>query len=279
MLSIYVKYYYHMDKNMKSTRQLLFENIKKLEPKTVINEGVLQEELQKELRPIDKLTAKRLFKFGNVIYIQHGSGTPDSGHNLFSLRKDKKDASMNMYTGGLKPEMLGLDYILDWVKEKNDDFEPILYTLFSPEFWIIENGEVIKDDQPQQVKEVSRDLINRASDAMVMRGQDRRADNLKRSFDDREFLDFRNKPIFGDEIIFGIHVENRKLNISHGSPRTKQYNTTSGTITYDIDNDTFGGIPYDMNRNDARLLSMIAMKVNPNTKYKNGTGDFKISGY
>ena len=268
-----------MNKNIKSSKQLLFENIKKLEPKTVINEGVLQEELQKELTPINKRIANRLFKLGNVIYIQHGKGVPDSQHNLFTLRKDLWDASMNMYTGGVKPEILGLDYILNWVKEKNGGFEPILYTLFSPETWIIENGAVIKDDEPQQVKEVSRDLINRTSDAMVMRGQDRRADNLKRNFDDREFLDFRNKPIFGDEIIYGVHIENRKANISHGSPRSKQYNTSYGTITYDIDTDTFGGIPYDMNRNDARLLAMIAMKLNPNTKYKNGVGDFKISGY
>ena len=42
------------------------------------------------------------------------------------------------------------------------------------------------------------------------------------------------------------------------------------------------GHSYDtpiMTRRDSRLLSKIAFKLNPNTQYKNGTGNFKIKDY
>lgn len=155
----YIKYlckiFNYMLKNIKSTKQLLFENVQKLEPKTTINEGFLQEELEKELNPINERIAKRLFKAGKVIYIQYTkalNGILDSEHNLFMLSRRGADAAMNIYTGGLKPDQLGFDFFKDKLQERAPSFPLQYYTLFSDEFKIISNGKPISDQDVEDAK-------------------------------------------------------------------------------------------------------------------------------
>jgi hypothetical protein len=52
----------------------------------------------------------------------------------------------------------------------------------------------------------------------------------------------------------------------------------STIITYDIDNDLYD-IDFKIERKSARILSKIAIKINPDTKYKENGKYFDIIGY
>jgi hypothetical protein len=65
---------------------------------------------------------------------------------------------------------------------------------------------------------------------------------------------------------------------------------TKGGAVYDADNDQYkvylpinqqtgGTLMQSLTRVDARILQLIAQKINPNTKYKNGIQDLPVVGY
>jgi hypothetical protein len=141
----------------------------------------------------------------------------------------------------------------------------------------------------KKVEELSRELINRTSDAMISKGQNRRARNLIHTYYDAnyDFKTFIDKSLFKDEFIGNIvideeehcgkYVEVIKVYYSNN----QEFNTSHGNIVYYIDEDKWVGIPHKNNvsRQDARLLGKIATVVNPDTKYKNGTADIEIENY
>ncbi|MFW6242943.1 MAG: hypothetical protein ACOC2W_02195 [bacterium] len=141
------------------------------------------------------------------------------------------------------------------------------------------------------VNEISQDLVNKTTQAMRDKGMNKRADKLSDDNIKRLMEEFVDLPLYENYVIMGFSIKNKpefntyenkninKLVIHVGSPRTQQYNTTTFQIEYDIDNDQYYTGYDEIDRKSARILSKIATKINPNTKYKDGIGDFKIKGW
>jgi hypothetical protein len=133
----------------------------------------------------------------------------------------------------------------------------------------------------QKVNEISSELRNNVISKMKDRGMDKRAEKWTEYYLDKSLTDFKNKEIFDDKlIIYGFRLNNKDntLDISYGSPRNQEYNRTHGTIVYYLTTDEYS-INYEVDRKTARILSKIASIVNPESKYSNGIGDFKIKGW
>jgi hypothetical protein len=131
----------------------------------------------------------------------------------------------------------------------------------------------------QKLNEISSELRNNAISKMKDSGMDKRAEKWTQFYLDKSLTDFKNKEIFDDKlIIYGFRLNDNKLDISYGSPRNQEYNRTHGTIVYYLTTDEYS-INYEVDRKTARILSKIASIVNPDSKYSNGIGDFKIKGW
>jgi len=130
------------------------------------------------------------------------------------------------------------------------------------------------------VNEISPELFKRATDVSRERGQDRRTMNMGETF----FNKFKGKPLMGGTI----------ANVSYIKPQSGDYEeviveikvpssvvpgeTKSRYIYYDVKKDQWG-VDKEIIRADARLLSLIAQQINPDTKYKSGGVGFDIKGY
>jgi len=130
------------------------------------------------------------------------------------------------------------------------------------------------------VNEISPELFKRATDISRERGQDRRTSSMGEIF----FNKFKNRPLMGGTIV----------NVSYIKPQQGDYEeviveievpssvvpgeTKSRYIYYDVRKDQWG-IDKEITRADARLLSLIAQHINPNTRYKSGGEGFQIKGY
>jgi hypothetical protein len=148
-------------------------------------------------------------------------------------------------------------------------------------------GKQISDDQLKEgdVNEISLDLFNRATDITRARGQDSRTENLGSTF----FREFVGKPLLGGTIklvtVFkpkSAPLSNDVAIVYHLPARSHGMGSRPAedqNIYYDVKNDTYGTGDMPISRADARMLSRIAIKANPNTQYKNGTGDFRIKEY
>jgi hypothetical protein len=133
----------------------------------------------------------------------------------------------------------------------------------------------------QKVNEISSELRNNVISKMKDRGMDKRAEKWTQYYLDKSLTDFKNKEIFDDKLIiygFRLNDKDNTLDISYGSPRNQEYNRTHGTIVYYLTTDEYS-INYEVDRKTARILSKIASIVNPESKYSNGIGDFKIKGW
>jgi len=133
----------------------------------------------------------------------------------------------------------------------------------------------------QKVNEISSELRNNVISKMKDRGMDKRAEKWTQYYLDKSLTDFKNKEIFDDKLIiygFSLNDKDNTLDISYGSPRNQEYNRTHGTIVYYLTTDEYS-INYEVDRKTARILSKIASIVNPESKYSNGIGDFKIKGW
>jgi hypothetical protein len=143
--------------------------------------------------------------------------------------------------------------------------------------------------QFDELNELSRELIYRASDAMIDKGQHKRAARLFNTYNKKnyKFDQFIDKPLFDGEFIINIEIKkepfrNTEVDVINVRLSNKQeFNTTHGSIYYYIDEDKWIGLPHKNNvsRQDARLLAKIAAVVNPETKYLKGTGDIEIGMY
>ena len=95
-----------------------------------------------DLQPIDINKAKSVFDNGYIVYIQDSKGRPSSTVNLFGLRKDAWDASMNIYKGQGTPEEYGFENIINWIKERNNGEEIKFYTLYKKIPYLIESKKI-----------------------------------------------------------------------------------------------------------------------------------------
>lgn len=106
------------------------------------------------------------------------------------------------------------------------------------------------------------------------------------------FYEFIGKPIFEDGIIEDVAISAYKgdprrlvcLDIKYDDKNRIYHNDDPSYpkkrwINYDIDKDEYLDIDFRIERRDARLLSKIAEKINPDTKYKETGKFFKIKGW
>ncbi len=130
------------------------------------------------------------------------------------------------------------------------------------------------------VNEISPELFKRATDVSRERGQDRRTMNMGETF----FNKFKGRPLMGSTI----------ADVSYAKPQSGDYEevivkievpssvvpgeTKFRFIYYDVRKDQWG-VDKEITRADARILSLIAQHINPDTRYKSGGEGFQIKGY
>ena len=129
-------------------------------------------------------------------------------------------------------------------------------------------------EEISNILELNPDTFKSAINISKQRGTDRRTYRLGGLY----FNKFKGKPLFGGEIVeIGVsnpqHANYRQVTIivkvmENGKPKDL-------FIHYDIDKDLFDVDEID--RTDARTLSLIAQHINPNTRYKT-TNTFSIKG-
>jgi len=141
----------------------------------------------------------------------------------------------------------------------------------------------IKRVNESELDEISTDMRQRAIDSMKNKGQERRADKWTQHYGTKDLKKFEETEFELNErksIIYAFKINGDSLDISYGSPRNQQFNNHSGSLEYIISADKYRGEDrMRMPRKTARLFALIASTVNPNTKFKSGTGEFKINNY
>jgi hypothetical protein len=136
----------------------------------------------------------------------------------------------------------------------------------------------------ETMSEISSDMFKRAVDVARDRGEDRRASRMGSTF----LNSFIGRPLMGGKI---SRIDIQKPSFGDYFDVTVEVLVpTQGTqgmydkplyLYYDIENDEWNlkGKGFEITRPDARVLSQIAAKVNPDTKYSRGVEHFDIKGY
>lgn len=135
-----------------------------------------------------------------------------------------------------------------------------------------------------QVKEISSDLFKRTIDVARGRDEDKRVSDLGSTF----FNSFKGKPLLGGTI---VNIETQKPSqadyfdviVQLSVPTQKEDGSSFDKTTYiyyDVDRDDWNmkGREYFITRQDARMLSQIATKINPDSKYRQPAAHFDIQG-
>lgn len=133
----------------------------------------------------------------------------------------------------------------------------------------------------KKLQELSPDTYQSATQKMRDSGQDTRALNMGNKF----FHTFIGKPLLGGTISNITSPDSNNIFIHLEYEREGHGFTKDQSLVYQIKNDLYPA--YDKNhgkgkgltRQDARILSLIAQKINPNTQYKQPGQKFNIEGY
>ena len=130
------------------------------------------------------------------------------------------------------------------------------------------------------VNEISPELFKRATDVSRERGQDQRTMKLGQLF----FNKFRGKPLMGGIIEDVTYTKPQQgeyeeviIQIKSPSPVVPG-ETKTRYIYYNVEADQWE-VDKEITRTDARILSLIAQHINPDTRYKSGGVGFDIKGY
>jgi len=165
--------------------------------------------------------------------------------------------------------------------ERSNYFPTIWFFSDHGNYWPIDlNGNEIKNNLQERI---SPELFKSAINVSRERGTDNRTRKLGSLF----FNEFLGKPLMGGKITY-IEVNNPK----HGNYRdvviTIEYKYSNAPVVpnalknqhvhYDIDKDIFNIENEEIERKDARLLSLIALKINPNSRFKESGKYFNIKG-
>ena len=170
--------------------------------------------------------------------------------------------------------------------ERSNYFPTIWFFSDHGNYWPIDlNGNEIKNNLQERI---SPELFKSAINVSRERGTDNRTRKLGSLF----FNEFLGKPLMGGKITY-IEVNNPK----HGNYRdvviTIEYKSKFDNysnapvvpnalknqhVHYDIDKDIFNIENEEIERKDARLLSLIALKINPNSRFKESGKYFNIKG-
>jgi hypothetical protein len=130
-------------------------------------------------------------------------------------------------------------------------------------------------------EEISPDLLKRSINVGIERNYIDRTYNLGKKFFN-EFIGMNLLYTYGKIDDIGIiynNSNNRFIQIIVNNYNySGELTPEQAIIKYDIDNDLYD-INFKIQRKDARILSKIAMKINPDTKYKESGKYFDIIGY
>ena len=141
--------------------------------------------------------------------------------------------------------------------------------------WILENKE--------NVDEISPELFKKATDISRERGQDQRTVKMGQTF----FNKFKGKPLMGGVIEDIWYTKPQQgdyeevgVKVKHSFPNAEVVpdSLKYDYLYYDVWFDEWK-ITDEITRADARLLSLIAQHINPETRYKSGGEGFRIKGY
>tara|TARA_R110002126_G_C10063931_1_gene461880 strand:- start:59 stop:511 length:453 start_codon:yes stop_codon:yes gene_type:complete len=132
----------------------------------------------------------------------------------------------------------------------------------------------------EELNEISPELFKRATDVSRERGQDRRTISMGQAF----FNKFKGKPLMNGTIIDVSYVKPQQGNYENVIIKSEVPSSTIPNETKNIYNDynvttDEWDIDKEITRADARILSLIAQHINPNTRYKSGGEGFQIKGY
>jgi hypothetical protein len=134
------------------------------------------------------------------------------------------------------------------------------------------------------VNEISSSLRNRTISKMKQKGMEKRADKWTQFYIDKDLADFKGKQIKEDYIIYSFKLEYKTGKENKTETILKIYYGNSNThippIEYNLTTDDYK-LPYlEIDRKTARILSKIATRLNPESKYsKPVTDNFKIKDY
>jgi hypothetical protein len=135
-----------------------------------------------------------------------------------------------------------------------------------------------------KIKEISADTFKSAVDVARGRGENQRASKLGSTF----LNSFVGKPLMGGKISkidiqkpsFGDYFD-VTLEVLVPTQGTQGMYDKPKYLYYDVENDDWNlkGKGIEITRPDARMLSQIATKINPDTKYSSGVENFDIKGF
>jgi hypothetical protein len=215
-------------------------DVSKMKPEPTPKDG---EVYLKNLKAGDK------FSIGELEYIVIKPETDDSG-----VKVTYADGTGNMRLRGL-----AIVKLQENIKEQK--FRSLI-------------RQIIKEE----LNEISPELFKRATDISRERGQDQRTTSMGQTF----FNKFKGKPLMNGTIIDVSYMKPQRgeyedvaVTVEHELPNS---DSTNSYIYYDVKGDEWA-INKEITRADARILSLIAQHINPNTKYKETSKHFTIKGY
>ena len=159
--------------------------------------------------------------------------------------------------------------------KKADNFDAIK--------WLVEN----KLTNQSRLDELSSNTFKSAINVSKERGTDRRTYKLGELY----LNQFIGKDLIGGKITnIGVHspqqsnYRNIAIEVTKSIYQDSGYNKGENKlikdyIYYDIDKDLFDMESVEIDRKDAVVLAKIALKINPDSKYKETGKYFKIKGY
>jgi len=235
-----------------------------------LNENLVEQKLRSLIRNVIKET---LNEYGE------DSGGQDMTSGMYNRSITKKDQGNKDFIDK------GYEDFYDDVPFEACPYEKgynKYYKMDLAKLWQMGWKEAEAEEKGDEVNlnEISPELFKRATDVSRERGQDRRTSSMGESF----FSKFKGKPLMGGTI----------TNIRYVKPQQGNYEeviieievpssvipgeTKSRYIYYDVRKDQWD-IDKEITRADARVLSLIAQHINPNTRYKSGGEGFQIKGY
>jgi hypothetical protein len=132
----------------------------------------------------------------------------------------------------------------------------------------------------EEINEINSKQFRAFTDVTRERGQDQRTEYVGRLF----FNKFKDKPLMGGVIKDIRYTKPQQAGYEEVIVKIESPSsvvpgeTKSRYVTYDVKGDSWD-VEDEITRADARILSLIAQHIEPNTRYKSGGVGFRIKGY
>jgi hypothetical protein len=172
------------------------------------------------------------------------------------------------------------DFEIDTEDTEYEEVEEGLDKVGQEDSDINNDGEVDSQDdylknRREKINEISSDLFKSAVNVAQEKGEKNRVANMGKTF----FNKFIGKPLMNGTIKnVDFYVDGLDVIIKRDSKVEPSKNTIK-RITYNITNDHWDLSDEEITRQDARIFSLLAKHINPDTKYGKGSAGFRIQGY